>query len=368
MSAVAERSDVVPSSRNPLTRVWAAVWHPTPASMRLLALLGVIGNAGIIATGGAVRVTKSGLGCPDWPKCTGDSLVPTAHPDHSAVNMAIEFGNRMLTFLVLAIGVAVFVAALRLRPRRRDLVLLACAQPASVFAQAIIGGIVVLTKLHPASVGLHFLISPALLIFCLALWVRAGEGDEPVRPLVGSGVRRLILALIGVTALLMVAGTVVTGTGPHAGDAESRRWGFNIEDVARIHSAFAWLTVALTIVLLVVLRRTRPPLGGRPPRPPGKGRLTGGLHSAALRSGHRSGAPSALQRRAVELFVIEMAQGAIGYVQYFTGVPAVLVVLHMLGSAIMWIAALRLIFAARDRGPLAPAPAVQETRKTPQPA
>ncbi|WP_225993154.1 COX15/CtaA family protein [Actinomadura rudentiformis] len=397
---MAERSDVVPSPRNPLTRAWAAVWHPTPASMRFLALLGVIGNAGIIATGGAVRVTKSGLGCPDWPKCTGDSLVPTAHPDHAAVNMAIEFGNRMLTFLVLAIGVAVFVAALRLRPRRRDLVLLATAQPASVFAQAIIGGIVVLTELHPASVGLHFLISPALLIFCVALWVRAGEGDEPVRPLVADGVRRLILALIGVTALLMVAGVVVTGTGPHAGDAKSQRWGFNIEDVARIHSAVAWLTVALTVVLLVVLRRTGPPLGGRPPRPPGKGRLTGGLHSAALRSGHRSGptlegrpprppgkgrltgglhsaalrsghrsgAPSALQRRAVELFVIEMAQGVIGYVQYFTGVPAVLVVLHMLGSAIMWIAVLRLIFAARDRGPLAQDPAVQETRKTPQPA
>ncbi|MFG2001227.1 heme A synthase [Spirillospora sp. NPDC048911] len=338
---MAERSDVVPSPRNPLTRAWGAVWHPTAASMRFLALLGVIGNAGIIATGGAVRVTKSGLGCPDWPKCTGDSLVPTAHPDHSAVNMAIEFGNRMLTFLVLAIGVAVFVAALRLRPRRRDLLLLASAQPASVFAQAIVGGIVVLTKLHPASVGVHFLVSPALLIFCVALWVRAGEGDGPVRALVGQGVRRLTLALVGVTALLMVAGTVVTGTGPHAGDAESRRWGFNIEDVARVHSAIAWLTVALTVVLLVVLRRT--------------------------------GAPAALQRRAVELFAIEMAQGVIGYVQYFTGVPAVLVVLHMLGSAIMWIAALRLVFATRDRGPLAtatPAPETLEASRpeAPQPA
>ncbi|MFP3961984.1 COX15/CtaA family protein [Actinomadura fulvescens] len=332
---MAERSDVVPS-RNPLTRAWSAVWHPTPASLRLLALLGVIGNAGIIATGGAVRVTESGLGCPDWPKCTGDSLVPTAHPEHATVNMAIEFGNRMLTFLVLAIGVAVFVAALRLRPRRRDLLLLAAAQPASVFAQAIVGGIVVLTELHPASVGLHFLISPALLIFCVALWVRAGEGDAAPRPLAGRAVRRLILSVVGVTAVLMVAGTVVTGTGPHAGDAESRRWGFNIEDVARIHSAFAWLTVALTVVLLAVLWRT--------------------------------GAPAPLRRRAVELFVIELAQGAIGYVQYFTGVPAVLVVLHMLGSAIMWIAALRVVFAARDRGPLAAPAAVTEERRTPQPA
>lgn len=336
MNAVAERSDGPSSPRNPLSRAWGAVWDPTPASMRLLALLGVIGNAGIIATGGAVRVTKSGLGCPEWPKCTGDSLVPTAHPEHSAVNMAIEFGNRMLTFLVLAVGVAVFVAALRLRPRRRDLVVLAAAQPASVFAQAIIGGIVVLTELHPASVSLHFLISPVLLIFCVALWVRAGEGDEPPRALVGRGVRRLTLALVGVSAALMVAGTVVTGTGPHAGDADSRRWGFNIEDVARVHSAFAWLTVGLTVVLLVVLQRT--------------------------------GAPSALRRRAMELFVLELSQGVIGYIQYFTGAPATLVVLHMLGSAIMWIAALRVVLATRDRGPLVTARPEPAQARAAQPA
>ncbi|MEU5880685.1 COX15/CtaA family protein [Spirillospora sp. NPDC047279] len=333
---MAERSDGPSSPRNPLSRAWGAVWDPTPASMRLLALLGVIGNAGIIATGGAVRVTKSGLGCPEWPKCTGDSLVPTAHPEHSAVNMAIEFGNRMLTFLVLAVGVAVFVAALRLRPRRRDLVVLAAAQPASVFAQAIIGGIVVLTELHPASVSLHFLISPVLLIFCVALWVRAGEGDEPPRALVGRGVRRLTLALVGVSAALMVAGTVVTGTGPHAGDADSRRWGFNIEDVARVHSAFAWLTVGLTVVLLVVLQRT--------------------------------GAPSALRRRAMELFVLELSQGVIGYIQYFTGAPATLVVLHMLGSAIMWIAALRVVLATRDRGPLVTARPEPAQARAAQPA
>src|SRR3954465_12452128 len=108
-------------SDNPLTRVRDAVWNPTAGSMRFLALLGVIVNAGIIFSGGAVRLTKSGLGCPSWPKCPGDSVVPTSNPEHSPVNMAIEFSNRTLTFLVLAIGVAVFVAALRLSPRRRDL-------------------------------------------------------------------------------------------------------------------------------------------------------------------------------------------------------------------------------------------------------
>jgi len=322
MSAVAEG--------NPLTRVRDAVWHPTAGSLRLLALLGVIGNAGIIGTGGAVRVTESGLGCPTWPKCTGDSLVPTPHPEHPAVNMAIEFGNRMVTFLVLAVGVLVFVAALRLRPRRRDLVLLAAAQPASVVAQAIIGGIVVLTELHPASVSLHFLVSPALLVFCVALWIRAGEGDEPPRRLVGPAVRWPAAALAVVTAAVLVAGTVVTGTGPHAGDADARRYGFNIEDVARIHGLLAWATVAVTVALLVVC--------------------------------HRVKAPAALRRRTLELFAIELAQGLIGYVQYFTGVPAPLVVLHMIGSALMWIAALRVLFATRDRGPVP----VQETATAPE--
>ncbi|MGH3244253.1 MAG: COX15/CtaA family protein, partial [Spirillospora sp.] len=164
---------VRPSS-NFLNRAWNAVWRPTPASLRLLALLGVLGNVVIVVSGGAVRVTKSGLGCPDWPRCSGDSLVPTSDSEHHVLNMSIEFGNRMITFVVLAVGALVFVAALRLRPRRRSLVWWALAQPMSVVAQAVIGGIVVLTELHPAAVSLHFLVSPALLVFCVALWIRAG--------------------------------------------------------------------------------------------------------------------------------------------------------------------------------------------------
>ncbi|WP_245667911.1 COX15/CtaA family protein [Actinomadura macra] len=324
-------------SPNPLTRARDAVWRPTPGSLRLLALLGVIGNAAIVATGGAVRVTKSGLGCPEWPRCTGDSLVPTHSPEHPALNMTIEFGNRMLTFVVLAVGVLVFVAALRLRPRRKDLVWWALAQPMSVVAQAVIGGIVVLTELHPASVSLHFLVSPALLVFCVILWVRAGEGEAPPRPLAPIRVRRLAAGLVAACAAVLVAGTVVTGTGPHAGDAESRRWGFNIEDVTRVHSALAWITVALTVLTAVAL--------------------------------HRTGAPPAARRRVHELIALELAQGAVGYIQYFMGVPGPLVVLHMLGSVLMWIAAWRLVCALRDRG-TAPAPRTPEPTATeaPQPA
>ena len=323
-------------SSNLLVRTWNAVWRPTPGSLRLLALLGVLGNVLIVVSGGAVRVTKSGLGCPDWPRCTGDSLVPTHNPEHHVLNMSIEFGNRLITFLVLGIGILVFVAALRLRPRRTALVWWALAQPMSVVAQAVIGGIVVLTKLHPAAVSLHFLVSPALLVCCVALWVRAGEGDAPPRPLAGRRTRGLAAVLLLSCAAVLVAGTVVTGTGPHAGDAESRRYGFDITEVARVHGELAWLTIALTAAVIVALYRT--------------------------------GAPAAAKRRALELAGLIAVQGAIGYTQYFLGVPAGLVLLHMLGSVLMWIAAFRLFFALRDRGPVpAPAPAAVPA-EAPQPA
>jgi cytochrome c oxidase assembly protein subunit 15 len=332
---VAER----PSTNLP-ARAWNAVWRPTPGSLRLLALLGVLGNVLIVVSGGAVRVTESGLGCPDWPRCSGDSLVPTHNPEHHWLNMSIEFGNRLITFVVLGVGVLVFVAALRLVPRRKDLVWWALAQPMSVVAQAVIGGIVVLTELHPAAVSLHFLVSPALLVFCVALWVRAGEGDAPPRRLTGPWTRGLAAALLAASAAVLVAGTVVTGTGPHAGDAESRRYGFDITDVARIHGELAWLTIALTVAVIIALYRAGGP----------------GLRRARL--------------RALELVGLLVVQGAIGYTQYFLGVPAWLVLLHMLGAVLMWIAAFRLFFALRDRGPVpaaAPAPAAAAQSEAPQP-
>jgi cytochrome c oxidase assembly protein subunit 15 len=314
--------------------------------MRLLALLGVIVNAGIIVSGGAVRLTASGLGCPTWPKCTGDSLVPTRESGHPALNMAIEFGNRTLTFLVLAVAVAVFTAALRSShyaarthlPRRRDLLWLAALQPLGVVAQAGLGGVTVLTRLHPATVAAHFMLSAAILVAAYALYARAGEGDEPPRALVGPALRVLAFALAGVVAVLLAAGTIVTGTGPHAGDADAPRFGFNIEQVARLHGAIAWVTVALTVALMIGLRRTN--------------------------------APYPIRRRALGLFALELAQGAIGYTQYFLGVPALLVGLHMLGSALLWLATLSVVFATRSRGPrAAPAPAheIPATPETPQP-
>jgi heme a synthase len=314
-------------SDNPVVRLIDAVWRPTPGSMRRLALAGVAGNALIMATGAAVRVSGSGLGCPTWPKCTGDSLVPTHSSQHAAANMAIEFGNRMLTFLVLAVGAAVFVAALRLRPRRRDLVRLAAVQPLSVVAQAVVGGIVVLTDLHPAAVAAHFLLSPALLVAATALWVRASEGDEPARRLVRPELVWLGRALVAVVFLLLIAGTVVTGAGPHAGDAAAPRFGFGIERVAQLHADIVWATVGLTFALILGLRLTN--------------------------------APGRTQRWALALLAIELAQGVIGYVQYFTGVPGPLVVAHVLGAALVWIATLRVLFALRERA-AAPVAAVAD--------
>jgi cytochrome c oxidase assembly protein subunit 15 len=323
-------NDVRPD--NPLVLFRDAIWRPTSASMRVLALAGVIVNAGIIVTGAAVRVTGSGLGCPTWPKCTGASLVPT-HTSHG-LNMAIEFGNRLLFFVVFTVGVAVFVAARRLRPRRRDIVTLALIQPLSVVAQAIMGGVTVLTKLHPASVSAHFLLSIALLAAAVALWVRTGEGDERPRPVARTELLWLGRGLVAVVAALLLVGTIVTGTGPHAGDAKARRWGFDLEQVAQLHVDFVWATVGLTFALLLGLRLTS--------------------------------APRPAQRRALELLLIELAQGAIGYVQYFTNVPAALVAAHVLGSTLVWIATLRVVFALRDRGDIPEAaPASQSAQSAP---
>jgi cytochrome c oxidase assembly protein subunit 15 len=288
--------------------------------MRRLALTSIIVNVGIIVSGGAVRLTKSGLGCPTWPRCTGDSLVPRTGGEHPALNMAIEFGNRLVTFIVLAVGIACVIAAMRLRPQRRDLVWLSWMQPIGVVSQIVLGGITVLVKLHPAAVAGHMLLSMAILATCVVLHQRASEGDDPARATVGREVQLLARALLPVVAALLVAGTVVTGTGPNSGDPSSPRFGFKIADVAQLHADIVWLTVGLTFALLLVTRLTK--------------------------------APAELNQRVLQLFIIELAQGALGYIQYFTADPGVLVGFHVLGSALVWLATVRVALALRDRGPM----------------
>ena len=291
--------------------------------MRRFALAGVVTTAGIIATGAAVRLSASGLGCPDWPQCTRSSLVAAPSGGDPMVHTWIEFGNRLVTVAITLIAVGVFVAAWRFRPggrRRRDLVWLAAVQPAGIVAQAVLGGIVVLTKLNPAAVALHFLASIAVLAAAVALHVRCTEGTAPARSLVRADLRLLSYAVLAVIAMMLAAGTVLTGTGPLAGAGAVPRFHLPMAGVTQLHADVGWLLGGLALPLAAGLQVTR--------------------------------APARAVRLGWALIALIGLQGAIGYTQYFTGLPAGLVWVHVCGSTLIWIAALRLVFALRDRGAL----------------
>jgi heme a synthase len=317
-----------PRRAGPVARRWAAtVWDPAPVSMRRIALAGVISSTVIIVTGAAVRLSKSGLGCPDWPQCTRSSLVAAPTRGDPMFHTWIEFGNRLVTVVVTVVAVAVLIAAWRFRPggrRRRDLVWLAAAQPAGVVAQIVLGGIVVLTDLNPALVSLHFVVSVAVLAAAVALHVRCTEGTVPARSLVRPDLRLLACGVVVVTAVMLAAGTVVTGTGPLAGAGAVPRYHLPLTGVTQFHSDIGWLLAGLAVPLAVGLRLTR--------------------------------APARARRLGWILLGLLGVQGAVGYTQYFTGLPAGLVWVHVSGSLLIWIAALRLMFAVRDRGPLVPPP------------
>ncbi|MEU8384750.1 COX15/CtaA family protein [Streptosporangium sp. NPDC048865] len=296
---------------------------PTLLTLRRWALAAVVVNIGITVTGAAVRVSGSGLGCPTWPRCTPESFTPVAHAEISPLNMAIEFGNRMLTFLVLAVGVACLVAALRLPSRRPDLIRLAWLQPVGVAFQGLWGGLVVRSALNPVTVSVHFLVSIGMIAAAYALYARAGrERGEGVPPRPSQRARRhvrtLAFALVAAVFVLLVVGVVVTGTGPHSGDEMASRFGFDIETVARIHADVAYVVVGLTFALAFAL--------------------------------HITDAPGYARRAAWTLLGVEAAQGVVGYVQYFLGVPAALVNLHVLGATLVWLCALRVLFATGPHG------------------
>ncbi|MFD4986961.1 heme A synthase [Streptomyces sp. NPDC058374] len=316
MSSVPEktRATAVEAARNPLAFI-AARWTPSPGIVRRAALTALVMTVVIVVTGGAVRLTGSGLGCPTWPKCTEDSLTSTRE---MGLHGAIEFGNRMLTYvLCAAVGWAI-IAARAAKPRRRALTRLGWAQFWVVMGNAVLGGIVVLVGLNPYTVAAHFLLSTALIAVATVTWQRAKEGDEPPRPLVGKPLRQLVQVMVGVTGLLIAVGTVVTGAGPHAGDSsEVPRMPVDWETVSRLHAVLAWVVVALAFALWFVLKAVDAPAG-----------------------------PLARVR---DLFVILLLQGAIGYVQYLTDLPEILVGLHMFGSCLVWIGVLRLLLSLRER-------------------
>ena len=328
MGSVPDQETQDPRAPGPRGRALAgraveAVLDPSPTVMRRLALAGVICTAGIIATGAAVRLSESGLGCPDWPECTRSSLVAAHSAGDPMFHTWIEFGNRLVTVAITLIAVVVFVAAWRFRPGgrgRRDLVWLAAAQPAGIIAQALLGGIVVLTKLNPAMVSLHFLASIAVLAAAVALHVRCTEGQAPARPLVRTDLRLLAYGVLAAVALMLAAGTVVTGTGPLAGAGAVPRFHLPLAGATQFHADIGWLLGGLAVPLAVGMWLTH--------------------------------APAPAVRLGWALLAMIGLQGAIGYTQYFTGLPAGLVWVHVCGSTLIWILALRLVFALRDRGSL----------------
>ncbi|TGZ18799.1 cytochrome b561 [Streptomyces sp. S816] len=322
------RADAVAALRNPLAFI-ADRWTPKPGTVQRAALIALVMSVVIVVTGGAVRLTSSGLGCPTWPECTDGSLTPTqALSYHSA----IEFGNRMLTYvLCAAVGWAI-IAARSQKPYRRGLTRLGWAQFWLVMGNAVLGGIVVLVGLNPYTVAAHFLLATALTTVAVMMWQRTREGDAAPRPLVGKAVVQLVWFLVVAAVLLIAVGTVVTGAGPHAGDSSDvQRIPIDWETVAKLHAVLAWIVVTLTFALWFILKAVDAPHG-----------------------------PLARTR---ELFLILLSQGAVGYIQYFTHLPEVLVGVHMLGSCLVWVGVLRVLLSLRER-PVdhtsTPAPAVTD--------
>lgn len=322
-------------SRTPtLTRLAAT----PPRLMRALAVAALVAQAAIAVTGSVVRVTGSGLGCPDWPSCFPGSLTPDARFDVAPLHQWVEFGNRMLTGVVTVVAVAALLGALATRPRRRRLTLLALAMPAGVFAQAVIGGITVLAGLAWWTVSVHFLVSMVLVWLAVLLVRASGELDGPSVPALPAAGRRLIGLSTVVLAALLVAGTLVTAAGPHAGDADTPRLALGVPRLAQLHADLVVGYLGLLVGLGFLLRAV--------------------------------GAAPALLRRHWVLVGAVLAQGALGAVQYALGVPEVLVSLHVLGAALVTAAAAALWAARLDRPPVplaetAPAPNAEADQATP---
>jgi cytochrome c oxidase assembly protein subunit 15 len=286
----------------------------SPDAFRKIALVALVALCFIIVTGSAVRLTGSGLGCSDWPGCEDEEFVAALE-----LNPMVEFVNRLITGLVSAAIIVAVLSSLRRVPRRRDLIWLSWGLVAGVIGQIILGRFTVHYELAPPFVMGHFLLSLVLVTNAVALHHRAGEPDPPTTTvdLVDPSVRRLVHWLVPALAVAVVAGTVVTATGPHGGDEDAPRFGFEIETVTRWHSLAVLVFGGL---LLAVLHRLSGP-GGHP--------------DVAL--------------RARQLLLVAVAQAVVGWTQYFTGVPALVVGVHIAGATLCWVALWRLVLSCRHQ-------------------
>ncbi|HLN43669.1 MAG TPA: COX15/CtaA family protein [Acidimicrobiales bacterium] len=277
----------------------------TPRTFLRIAQVTVVLVVLNVVTGAAVRLTDSGLGCPDWPTCSQHRLTPALsfHP-------AVEFANRMVVVVLCVATAVTLLAALARAPRRRGLVWLSAGLLGGVIGEAVLGAVVVYTKLNPYAVMTHFMVGIALLTDAVVLAMRAGQEPGAGAPVskVGRRERRISRVMLGLLALAVAAGTATTGAGPHAGGPGAKRLPVPLADMARLHSGIVIGLVGLTLVLLYLL--------------------------------DRSGAPSSVLERARVLLGAMVVQGAIGYTQYFSHLPALLVGVHVFGVTVVWTAML----------------------------
>lgn len=265
-------------------------------------LVNLILEIGIVVTGGLVRLTGSGLGCPTWPQCVPGSFIPIPHQEQG-FHKLIEFGNRTLTSVVGIAALLVIVAIWRSAPMRRSLRWISFLPLIGVMLQAILGGVTVLTGLNPAIVAAHFLASMVLVSLSAYLLYRVSEGDGPPVAVVRPEIRLVAWVVAAVGALILVLGTVVTGSGPHSGDASTPRFGFDPRTISWLHADAVMLFAGLVVAVLLA------------------------VHLTADDSRPRQ------TWRAV--LVVTVLQGLVGYLQYLTGLPEVLVMAHMLGASLL---------------------------------
>lgn len=314
MAATASGS---PYPRPVLTLEDQRVSAPTGPCLHRVVVANLVLQVLVVVTGGLVRLTGSGLGCPTWPQCVPGSFTPVAH-QAQGVHKLIEFGNRTLTGVLTIAAVAVIVAVWRWAAHRRALRWLSFLPLAGVLAQALLGGVTVLTGLNPASVAAHFLLSMVLVSVSALLVHRGREGDGvPVR-VVRPDIRLLARVTAGIGAGVLVLGTVVTGSGPHSGDAvRPTRFDVDPRSVAWLHADAVMLFAGLVVAMLVAVRV--------------------------------SDAPTTVRRAWAAVLGVTLVQGLVGYTQYFAGLPEAVVALHLLGASLLVVALTRAVLSLRTR-------------------
>jgi len=279
-----------------------------------LSTLMVFTQSAIVFTGALVRITGSGLGCSTWPECTPGSYTPTSDQPEAPLHAWIEFGNRLLTFVLLINALALMFTILK--SGRGELRKLGALQILGILAQGVLGGVTVLTALNPATVAAHFLLSIILIAGALSLRQRA-HGKSLIEITLIPLVSKLIWLHLLLTALVIFAGTIVTGSGPHAGDSAAERFNLDSRTMAWIHADLVIALLGVSIALLI-----------------------------AIRLGLAGVARQVLSGRIQIFLIIALAQGGIGYIQYFTKLPEALVAAHIIGSIAVWLSAWNLFISS----------------------